>query len=224
MNKFFEEKSQARSTAQDLKRCQLQYFVFSITVTGAILSFSKSLIINNPSIIMLSPLLIILPCWMMFFDKATTLTRLVGYIRILEDIIGEIEGVHPIYVGYENALSRFRKKEGINSTHLFKGFVAQNMRILILWGNRHQFWTINWWTFAFLSIICWCLAIIPNFTQFISSNILFILAITSLLAIISCGLYTFALVYQLTKGRLSYDSAAQFWRTFMPSHQNFNQP
>ena len=36
--------------------------------------------------IYLVPLVVLIPCWWGFFDKAKTITRIVGYFRILEQL------------------------------------------------------------------------------------------------------------------------------------------
>jgi hypothetical protein len=61
----------------------------------------------NINLIYLIPLIIIFPIWLIFFDKATTISRIVGYYNILEQILN---GVHPEtkYIGWENSLQTLR--------------------------------------------------------------------------------------------------------------------
>jgi hypothetical protein len=103
------EQSILRTELQELKRCQLQYFLFSLGAAGAVLGFNIK-IEDRPenNMFFLAPLLVILPCWRTFFDKATTITRLTGYIRVfIED---QFKKAEPIYYGYENALAKFRQQ------------------------------------------------------------------------------------------------------------------
>ncbi len=53
------------------------------------------------------PLVIILPISCIFFNKAVTVTRIVGYYQLLEDFnLGINEGK---YIGWENSLKRYRE-------------------------------------------------------------------------------------------------------------------
>ena len=104
------EISALRQDLQDLKRCQLQYFTLAITGTGAVLGLSVLLDANFKGIALLVPLCVILPTWVIFFDKATTITRIVGYQITLEK---QISAKEPVYrcLGYETALAEFRARE-----------------------------------------------------------------------------------------------------------------
>lgn len=106
------EQTILRAELRQLKKCQLQYFLLTITGTGVLLRagdiFSPGKDTMPAPYVYLLPLIIILPCWWTFFDKATTITRLVGYMRLLED---ELAKKKPRYTGYENALNRFRRVE-----------------------------------------------------------------------------------------------------------------
>jgi len=77
-----------REELRNLKSCQITFLNISITTTGLLIGFlEKSVGENTTSTIYLAPLVIILPFWLVFFDKATTITRIVGYMRILENFI-----------------------------------------------------------------------------------------------------------------------------------------
>jgi hypothetical protein len=92
-----------RSDLQSLKICQLQYLTLAITSSGAI--FGLSVLSDKPSwgIALLAPLCVVLPTWLIFFDKATTITRIVGYQILLEEQL--ISGTVLFdFVGYENSL------------------------------------------------------------------------------------------------------------------------
>ena len=79
------EISALRQDLQDLKRCQLQYFTLTLTGTGAILGLAAIFSESFRGLALLAPLCVILPNWVIFFDKATTITRIVGYQRALEE-------------------------------------------------------------------------------------------------------------------------------------------
>ena len=90
LNVLQEEQKLLRNEISQLKGCQLQYF--TLTVTGTATLFGLAAMSQNPMVIgvaFLAPLAIILPCWWIFFDKATTITRIVGYYRVIERMIAE---------------------------------------------------------------------------------------------------------------------------------------
>ena len=114
------ERELLRAEIQTLKHCQIQYFAITITATGVVLGLAEKLggsvqklgIEPGRSLVYLAPLAIILPCWTIFFDKATTITRIVGYSRVLEQLLtGQARAKNCKYVGWENALREFRKRE-----------------------------------------------------------------------------------------------------------------
>jgi hypothetical protein len=219
MDTFRHEQSLLRSEAQDLKRCQLQYFVLSITGTGALLGLAKFFSVDHAGAAMLAPLTILLPCWLLFFDKATTLTRLTGYVRLLEDFLGKKKGVTPIYIGYENALAKFRTEEAkLGNGQPEKGIQDRLLKMFYL-GTRHRFWMINWYTFFSLSVVCCTAALRWNINQTPPSTPFFFVVAFSFFLVVLCATYTTWLIRQLTFGKYSYDHVTEFWKMFMPSHK-----
>jgi hypothetical protein len=56
-----------------------------------------------PSAVYLYPLCVLLPSWMVFFDKATTIARIVGYYRVIEGLmLNQLRAAS--FPGWENAL------------------------------------------------------------------------------------------------------------------------
>jgi hypothetical protein len=107
-----QEQKTLRGELQQLKSCQLQYFTLTVTGTGGILGLSS--LRQEPSMQVLSviaPLAIILPCWWIFFDKATTITRIIGYYRLLERIVVPRGPIPYCFVGYETALAIYRRAD-----------------------------------------------------------------------------------------------------------------
>ena len=97
-----------------------------MTATGAIFGFIAQNS-NSLEIYYLIPLVILLPTWCIFFDKATTITRILGYYLILDDISycnGEYEKLLP----YETAISNARGK------------IAESIRAGTYTGTKLTFW------------------------------------------------------------------------------------
>jgi hypothetical protein len=213
-----------RQELQELKRCQLQYFTLTVTGTAAILGFAGSLSgreFLGPSL--LAPLAIIVPCWWIFFDKATTITRIVGYVRILEESLAKGRDPNLIYPGYEEALTLYReyedrihrKEEPQPPTDVSVGRrerIREWLQLLIL-RTRHRYWMVNFYTFAGLAVLCcssgwwWFPTGSRTFTLFK----LWSMGLCALVLIVSV-IYSVVTVHQLTFGKRSYGSSAKFWR------------
>jgi hypothetical protein len=118
------EKETLRNELIKLKECQVYYFWSSVTATGVILGLGSKMGLEKKVILrvfnilnitfdanmvhFLAPVLIILPCWLIFFDKATTITRIVGFYRIIEYKLLNIKDVRHEFIGWENSLYLLR--------------------------------------------------------------------------------------------------------------------
>jgi hypothetical protein len=200
-----------RGELQELKRCQLQYFL--ATVAGSGLLFGLAEVFPDKtdarSVSFLAPLVILLPCWLTFFDKATTITRIVGYMRIIEL---ELCRETPAYLGYENALMLFREKERSHPPE-----TRQRLRHLGKWPSyvwllalrtRHRYWMINWWTFFVLGSICCILVPLSEPQWTLRVWVPLAVAASSVLLV---ALYTFRVVANLVRGSYSYRNVFEFW-------------
>jgi hypothetical protein len=215
-----------RQELQDLKHCQLQYFTIAITGTGAILGLSGiSSVIECKGLALLAPLSIILPSWMIFFDKATSITRITGYQRILEEMLidNQNQQVKYKYIGYENALAEFRQNED-SAWEVCKNDKSEKQNNLALLLTRHRYWIVNWLTFLILSLICLLGAYALLSTNNKPVNLTLPLgvhitapqrtiwtALPFVLVTISL-IYNLWLLFLLMHGRLSYNNCAKIWR------------
>ena len=212
------EQTFLRAELQELKKCQLQYFILTLASTGVIFGLSEAFLSINKieSIIFLAPLVIIIPCWLTFFDKATTITRLVGYMRILEE---QLSSQNPVYFGFENALAVFRENEKTNPPKT--GIRLRDWRnwgkllSLLILRTRHRYWIVNWYTFLILSIIC---CILPFFFS-INMNPMIdkraLLVWTSIIVVLVTVVYTYRMVADLIIGKYSYDNVTEFWKNIL---------
>jgi hypothetical protein len=214
-----------RQELQELKRCQLHYFTLSISGTAAILGFAGS--INTKELVgpsLLAPLVIIIPCWWIFFDKATTITRIVGYVRILENLLAGGARLDLIYPGYEEALTLYREYEDdlrrggrryIVEASTGRASSVSHVREwfdLIALRTRHRYWMVNFYTFAGLAALCcasgWWLPSVPRPDErfrYVSVGFGVFVTLVSVI-------YSIIVVHQLTFGKRSYASSAIFWR------------
>lgn len=199
-----------RSELRDLKSCQIQYVSLSVTGTGAIIGFAATL--ASPSlrgIACLAPLVILLPCWWIFFDKATTITRLVGYVRVLETMISGSPDFE--YQGYETALGLFREREALYPPESPCGRLSTLYQVLRL-RTRHRFWTVNWYTFGSLSLVCWLLAF--RFLEGTRVERFLALGVAAVL-IIGSAFFTLRMVRDLIVGKYSYGHTTFVWNQLL---------
>lgn len=212
------EQGYLRAEAQELKRCQLQYFLLSVGGAGAVFAFGGSDHAEFEMLSSLSALAIVIPCWWTFFDKATTLTRLVGYTRVwLERELREDE---PFYHGYEDALYRFRIHE--DSVRDLKdkieqesqGYVTVPAREFRRWAavlafrTRHRYWVVNWWAFFSLSSAALALPLLRGADLADEKLVTYMI---SLSAVLLSALYTLRILVSLCEGRFSYRNVTTLW-------------
>jgi hypothetical protein len=216
-----EEQMKLRSELQMLKDCQVKYFWSSITATGVILGLGQSIISGNPqNIFYLAPLVIILPCWLIFYDKAATITRIVGYVRMLEYFTQTENETNYVHLGWENSLKLFRtlwveEKEGkwINRIRNWlrdslKGFV-----VLFSFKAAHRYWILNWFTFFGLSLLCLYLA--RELGGINNQDIYYIFFALFIIALIQT-LYS---LQNLINDKFSYNTSEDFWKRVLSSHE-----
>lgn len=194
-----------RKELEFLKGCQVRYFVLSVTTTGVIVGIAaRPGTVPADAVIYLAPLLVVLPCWWIFFDKGTTISRIVAYVRVLEDLRRAGATDPSLYVGWENALDRFRQSrtEGTWMRRFGRwigGWVwglLYGIRALLLL-TTHKYWVLNYWTFLALSGASLWLA---NATAYSSSRNLWI---------VFASLVGFTAVYNLgVLGRLSFGQSS----------------
>ncbi len=194
-----------RADLQELKQCQIRYFTLSVTGTGAVLGFARLMHDSSPSTLAatltsLAPLAIVLPCWSIFFDKATTITRLVGYLRLIEEQIQSALGHESKYLGFERSLRRYRDLEKKRN---------ERGRSWV----RNQFWVINHITFFGLSLFSILLASRSLSEHNPTGWAAF--SIAAALTLISALLSTLFL-WRITWGPYSYNRSEEFWRDVLP--------
>lgn len=205
------ERENLRNELQFLKNCQVQYFVLSITAAGAIAGFGKALEGNHS--VYLAPLLVILPCWWIFFDKGTTISRIVAYLRILEGLILSTKASAYTHCGWENALSLFRTKEHEKSIperakHYLLGLVY-GFWYGLTFHTTHTYWSINWYTFFGLGLSALWLSRPASNDSLVSSWTIF------LLLFCVTAIHNLSVLGRLVKGSYSFEHNFRFWQAIL---------
>jgi hypothetical protein len=204
-----------REEIRELKRCQLQYFIMSVGGTGALIGLLEALATPGTGaaapisgLYFLAPLAIVLPCWLVFFDKATTITRIAGYCKWIE---GELR-----YKGNETALEMFRDFED----HRPKARARLWGRLgdlLFLRRVRHRYWLINWCTFLLLVCLCFFVAVARGAGNHWAADFETVGLIVGTAMSLYCAAYTAVVLADLLWGPHSYRRVAQTWRTVLNS-------
>jgi hypothetical protein len=201
-----------RSELHFLKNCQVQYFILSVTATGAVAGFGDEITnLKDAPSVYLAPLLVILPCWWIFFDKATTISRIVAYLRHLERALRtkELGRNQKAHHGWETALGEYRrieaKQERPAKIVAYAWGLWYGLSRTLVFRTTHKYWSINWLTFAGLSATCLVLAQLDT-AHWNSSA----LRISSWLVGIS-GFHNLSVVGRLTRGSASYEAAYVRW-------------
>ncbi|MCX9078662.1 MAG: hypothetical protein OIN84_11885 [Candidatus Methanoperedens sp.] len=151
------EYSMLRQELQNLKNCQITFLTYAVTATGVLLGLAVNLqkadTQGNPPMLgafYLIPLTILLPFWWVFFDKATSITRIVGYFRLIETAILDHE-FRPKFIGWENSLTEFRKWFGKTGE---KPESPQDGTRVFFLLTPHRYWILTFYTFGGLSLLC----------------------------------------------------------------------
>ena len=202
-----------REELYNLKKCQITFFSLSITATGLLISIAgRPEITSLKSTFFLAPLVILIPCWWIFFDKATTITRIVGYYRIIESLL--INNKQSIrYIGWENALRDFRHRQ--NKIDMSAFVVKPNIRricdLFFLFRKAHSFWVTIWYTYFLLSLLCLMLGFFSHHDHWSDIMLLSVATIMFFFSIVITGKMVWRLVY----GKNSYDVNEKVWEIIL---------
>jgi hypothetical protein len=204
------ELKMVRQELRDLKRCQVQYFILSISATAAILGFGKD-VANDiwGGLTPLAALIVLLPCWWIFFDKATTITRNVGYACIIESLIDSHPQPVHCHIGFENALLQYRQEDNDRPNWPDQRWPAGFFKTMSF-RVRHRYWIVNWYTFAVLSFLCCITAAVHVRSPL---EILIVLIAASL--VIISAIATIQIIGLITIGKYSYKANKEFWQSIL---------
>lgn len=196
LNLCEKEHSFLRNELAHLKDCQIKFLTFSVTATALILGIGRSsLYVSNgfkslPGEMWLIPLLVLLPAWWIFFDKATTITRIVGYFRQLEKIMLQ-KALAANFLGWENALAEFRKCP---------------IKVEISKNQISYYWLITYCTFFFLSLFCLLMGWKASQNTWV--------AVATLITLFSI-IWNGKSLWGLIRGKYSYNANEEKWRIIL---------
>jgi hypothetical protein len=202
-----------RGELHNLKTCQFAFLTTAFTATGLLLGFIPRLAESGfSSLGFLAPLVVILPASCFFFDKARTITRIVGYYRVLETAVNPRH-----FPGWENALSLSRQEFGA------KGRMSRFRRVMLM-QQPHGYWSLAYYTFLSLSLLCLGGAWKPALsTGRLNASLWLILGLASLL-VLGCLCRNLYLMWHLTVGESSYEANYQKWKVRLPLSSSLLEP
>jgi len=227
------ELNHLRDELLNLKKCQITFFTLSISATALLLSIAfkfddKGTLSIPPHLqilLSLSPLLILLPCWWIIFDKASTITRIVGYYRVIESSLTNNLDVPIRYIGWENALKEFRQKQNTLpiSDYTTPKCKRSIKKLFFSLKTAHRFWVIIWWTYFILSFLCIIIAVMlllcvhkHEAKEMVCGNMFIdyidnIIIISGFVIFVWSAYVTSMMVCRLVYGRYSYNANEKIW-------------
>lgn len=243
-----------RKELHDLKECQFRFLSTTPILTGFLLGLPQIFgkVEMRPSephsplyLTSLLPLLVLLPAWWVFFDKAKTVTRIVGYYRVLEGVVrGELTPSH--FPGWERSLEIFRRAkteeilqeivavQGVlpslsdREQHRLGSIATPGMRRdceaalpfarAALLADGQRYWLLAYDTFAVLSLVS---IAIPTFVLLdgYGHSLLhwrqWALVLASLAAVLWCCLENALILTDLMWGKFSYTANQLVWLSLL---------
>jgi hypothetical protein len=217
-----------RQELHNLKECQFKFLSGAPAITGLLLGLRYSLSTSQDpndfnSTKYLLPLVVLLPAWWLFFDKAKTITRIVGYYRLLEAIVRS-DFIPKQFPGWERSLEIFRrtnvsktlKEHG--SAHGGWGVLRWSKRLLgvVFLVPTQRYWLLAYYTFAILSFFClWLPTHLLPFQPWFSYPNLWSaqqrLLGLAIVAVLYCAVANLLILGRLMWGRHSYDANSIVW-------------
>jgi len=229
------EHKMLRTELHDLKECQFRFLSAAVVAVGALLSITGAIQSRKGDgasdlfrLAYMVPLVVLIPCWWGFFDKAKTITRIVGYFRVLEDILlGNVSSYE--FIGWERALGKFREAE---RQGIIPGFekrrvlarLAGRLRSRTWWGRSfkaalliptQRYWLLAQWTFAVLSFISVGIPLVTIASQAKFLTWQFVAVLVPCLVVVYTFLSHLGILDDLMYGCHSYDDNFGKWRNLL---------
>jgi hypothetical protein len=223
-----------RQELHNLKTCQITFLTLSVTATGGLLGLGTSFADQSIlSLVALSPLVLILPSWWIFFDKATTITRIVGYYRILEKLVinrskseedkpdPDIKNIR--FIGWENSLKKFREHQEhenppCEEEYKIKSFWSGIAELVIL-KTKNLYWVISFYVFLGLSALCVGLSLAKTLTGEIDWRLFSVGILAGIMFVVSFW-WNVNRVWELIYGKHRYNCNEDIWTKVLDKNKN----
>ena len=187
-----------------LKECQVNFVIYAATLTGLLLGLIFKIGSENSySMLSLSPLIIIIPYWWIYFDKATTVTRASAYCRIIEEFV--LKKKKRNLSGFETDLAKYRKVKD-DAGHGLRYPKYSEIKQMLKHKTIYRYWIYSYLTFFGLSLLCLILSI--SHSQKGGSIYLYAIAIPALFYTM---IYNFKVIWHLNYGEYSHKKNYKLW-------------
>ncbi|MGC1521808.1 MAG: hypothetical protein WA803_09750 [Steroidobacteraceae bacterium] len=217
-----EEKVMLRAELQALKECQIKFLNSAIVSVGVILGLPELFKHGSDPILSsayLVPLVILIPCWWGFFDKAKTITRIVGYFRILERLALVQDGHQAVgierFLGWENSVSEYRaweRRGRFKAFHNRKPPTALEIMEACFLVPSQRYWSLAYYTFLIFCVLCVVIALVRIWGTPAFHSSMAVLVLASLLAVAYSFIWNTAILWALMWGRHSYSATLVYWQ------------
>ncbi len=204
-----------REELLNLKHCQVTFLTFTVIATGILLGLGTMLGSEKIlGIVFLFPLIIILPAWWIFFDKASTITRIVGYYRILEKIVLNEQYIALKFEGWENNLRNYRylQYQGkIVCPEDYKClFFKPKLSNIFNLKTGHRYWLICYCIFFALSVLCITVSIVISILYWYWP--FFLITMIAMFLFIISVYFNIKMVHKLIYGDYQYNCHECYWK------------
>ena len=100
-----------RTELGHLKGCQTSLLIFSSAAAGLFLSLLRDDTYLHPAYLLLLPLIFLLPLWLIFYEKARSVARIVGFVRVQEALY-ECDSLSG-HIGWESAMKKYWQRRKV---------------------------------------------------------------------------------------------------------------
>jgi hypothetical protein len=226
LNLVKEEKKMLRDELKGLKKCQIKFLTGAVVSVGVILGLPG--VFRSPSVqdfiqsAYLAPLVVLIPCWWGFFDKAKSITRIVGYFRVLEQIAvvengGTADGIER-FLGWENSVSHYRtcERNGQFKSVKYRKHppnIREIVKALFLIPSQ-RYWSLAHYSYLVLSALCVMVSLVGLWGtpgHYPSKAVLALAAFGFAYSLV----WNTAILWALMWGRHSYAATVAYWRDIL---------
>lgn len=207
-----------REEMNNLKNCQVTFLTIAVTGTALLLALASGATPNTPfGKVCYLPLVILIPAWWIFFEKAKTISRIVGYLRVIEMLNFGPRGKNK-FVGWENAQAKYRKfeRDGKLQKPNDEDLKTNWSKFWdLLRCNASPYWMLTYSIFFALTISCSGLGVsysIQTYSHQITSLLLVSLVI---IIVVGSSIRNFLFIWHLVWGRYSYESNEYYWKKIL---------
>lgn len=141
--------NELRAELGHLKGCQTSLLIFSAAGAGLFLGLLRTDTYLSPMYALLLPLIFLLPLWLIFYEKARSVARIVGFVRVQEACFEYSSEL--AFIGWESAMKRYWQRREVWNDRLLDGeFTTDEPKTV----TTSVYWFTVYCTFLIFSSLC----------------------------------------------------------------------